>query len=198
MKKIYTLLLLLISLTVSAQERITLDIFGFSIQPPEGWYEADKKEMLENLDKFELTDEFREQALKDLSKDNRRLTYYKYDPLKTRGIIPTITLLFKPVKIKTAEAFRQTIEAIEKRYPEMLKNYKTVSVVSTTVGGQRAIRVISTYNLNDPTGDEVLLSAIAIYIYRGTYFIKSTLVEQINKEDNSEVYDEMLKTIILK
>ena len=69
MKKVLFLLFIILksSSFVYGQKILKSKEYGFEIQEPKNWIEANNKELLKNLEKFEITDEI----LKKLIDDNK-------------------------------------------------------------------------------------------------------------------------------
>ncbi|KAF2518317.1 hypothetical protein E0W68_09860 [Flavobacterium salilacus subsp. salilacus] len=198
MKQFLLLLCLTVFTLANSQEKIELYAFGFSMEAPKEWFTQESEDDLrENLNRLDLTPELKDVFLKNLSEKGTYMAFYKYDFKKYSGIIPTINLIIKKINGKNYEHFKKVLEATEKKYPEIIKNYKTVSIKDIMISGNKAIQIVNTYNIADATGREADLRSISTYFYRGNYYIKLILIEEIGKENNTEVYETVLKSIDL-
>jgi hypothetical protein len=196
LKMIVTVVLFSVCTNILGQERITMNAFGFSVMPPEGWFISQNDKAKDNFNQFDLTEVERGKLLKGIAAGSSFVAVHKYDPNVAYGMIPTVNIMITPTTIKTFESFKKSFDA-PVNYPDIIQNYKTVSIKEVILAGNKALQVSNTYDIKDPTGVMVPLKNKTTYFYFGTYFISITFVEQVGKEDNADVYDAMLQTILL-
>ena len=67
---------ILMSDLIFSQEKFINTQYGFSIDKPTDWFEADNKELLKNLEKFELTEENLTKFLSDRNGSILLTSYY--------------------------------------------------------------------------------------------------------------------------
>jgi hypothetical protein len=197
MKKITTIIVFLFTVGMFAQERLDLKPFGFSVEIPKGWIKTENNEVYKNIDRFELTDLQLSEMLKELNAAKQFIALYKYDPHAYRGIIPTVNISIKSTQRKTFDSFKLYVDKSSEKIKEVLKNVVMGSPTVVEVNGTKAWHTACTYDFKDPTGTEVKLSSEMLYFYRGSYYITVNFIEEIGKEDNSAVFDAVLKTIVL-
>ncbi|KOS06793.1 hypothetical protein AM493_12740 [Flavobacterium akiainvivens] len=197
MKKVFILLFFAVITAAFGQERYTINAFGFSVQPPADWFVTELGGARENLDKFDLSEEQRASILKDYATVSGFAAFYKYDPKKYAGIIPTVNVVVKPLKNATYEGFKKLLESAEAQYSKVLENYKTGSIKPLTFPGGKAWEMQSTYDFKNPAGEKVFLKSRATFFYCDTYYINLNYIEEVGKEDNTAVYDAMLKTVVI-
>jgi hypothetical protein len=195
MKKFLILFLFVLGSNAFAQERYAINAFGFSVVPPEGWFVTELGGARENLDKFDLSDEQRNAILKDYAAISGFAAFYKYDPKKYAGIIPTVNVVIKPIKNLSYEGFKKLLDSAEGQYGKFLENYKTVSIKPLTLPGGKAWEMQSTYEFKNPAGEKVFLKSTATFFYCGTYYVNLNYIEEVGKEDNATVYNAMLQTV---
>lgn len=195
--KIFVFILLFFTISITAQEHLEFKPFGFSVDAPKDWYKAQGGQLIENMNRFDLTDIQRNAMLEDLDKSNQVIAYYKYDPFKTRGIIPTINIAIKETKVKSFEKFKLFIDKNGEPLKGVLKNFVSTPAQIKRIDNTNVWLTIATYDYKDPTRKEVKLLNKMIYIYKGGFYITVSFIEEVGKEDNSAVFDEMLKTVKL-
>jgi hypothetical protein len=198
MKKFHVYFLAFVSLSCFAQEKLSFNYYKFSFQQPKDWMMIDKDGIAQNLDRFKTSDEFRQQAEKNLKNDATRVSFYKYDPKKVSGIIPTIHVILKDTKVKTFENFKKSVVIAEKKAGGILTNYKMLSTQDIEIAEHKSIKIKSVYDFVNPKGEGVVLSSTTIYIYKGNQYASLTLIDEPVREENSKVLEAMVKTIIFK
>ncbi len=193
----YLVLLLLVFHLAGAQNRLELKHLGFSIQEPEGWIKGGRQELLKNLERFPVKDTLHSVMSKNINSNKQRISYYKYDPLKTNGIIPTVNIVVSSTKRKSFEDFRRTIEKSQEQAKGLLKNFTATKPSVRVINGNKVWEVKAEYDFSDTTGKGVRLKNHELYIYRGSSYISISFIDEVGKEDNSALYNKLAETITL-
>jgi len=200
MKKVRRFLLaivLCLSIASNAQERFELQKIGFSIAVPEGWFTFSDTEMMQNLEKFDFTEQQRDNLSKNLNESILLKTFTKYNPKKVAGIIPTIKITLRTNPTKSDEAFLDFVKAMNRGAKMQLDEFSVVEQpVLKQISGSSA--VTSVYSFMLKMGDEnYKIKSDTYYISRGNYFITLNFIEEIDKEDNKSVFESLLQSVIL-
>lgn len=178
-----------------AQKSLELKQFGFSMNEPENWFKNQNDEVWKNINRFDLTEQEREAMFKSLNSASNFIAYYKYDPLQTRGIIPTVNVTVRNTKVTTQDKFGLYLVKVNEHMKGVVQNLVASTPEIIKIGNLTAWLIQSSYDWKDPTGKEVRLNNKTVYLYRDTYYISLALVEEIGKENNNAVFDEILSSI---
>lgn len=196
MKTTYFLVLLFLAVTtVFGQEHLELKKFGFTIDAPKGWFKTQDKGLVENLEKFDLSDVQQDKMLESLDAASKFIAFHKYDPKKTRGIIPTINIAVRSTNFKSFDKFKLHIDMQEKELSKVLESFKDTPPEVVVVNGVKIWLTSATYNLKISESDTVKLYTRMLYIYRGSYYISINFIDEVGKENNSALFDEVQGSI---
>jgi hypothetical protein len=198
MKTIIKLILIcFLSTNALAQERLNLKQFGFSLEEPKNWHKSGEQLFLENAKKYDWNDG-QWQKIKQSHKGSVNVVaYHKYKADAYNGIIPTINLTISNNVTKTPEQFKQLIVSSHAQYKAMLDNFKLTSPLrDITIDGRKALICTSNYTINSPNGP-VKLALKNLYIAKGSTYYVLNFIEEDGKEDNSAVFDKLIKTVKL-
>ena len=117
MKNIILLLVIpLFSNNVISQSIFRNKAYGFEMQSPKNWKQANNTLLLENLENFDVNEESLQKILQTNKGSILLTSYYKYDPKTHPGLIPTIQInvrqkpdidfeQFKMLMIQSAKGF---------------------------------------------------------------------------------------------
>lgn len=120
----YTLIICLFSINASlGQEKFENKQYGFSMTEPENWIEADNKELIKNLKKFELTKEELTKFVNDHKGSVLLTSFYKYDPKTHGGLIPTIQVNVRVNATRNFSEFTTLIEQSTKSFKQYFEDF---------------------------------------------------------------------------
>jgi hypothetical protein len=197
MKNIKLVLILLIANTCLGQNTFKNESLGFIIEQPENWIVAKNGESVENIKKqIKLDTETLNKLLEQNKGTVQVVTFYKYPIETTPGIIPTIKVNLRKNTSKSFDAFKNATEqsfiGIKKVFPDF--KYLT-NPVKTQISGLDCVKAVCTYTLKAKNGEEkVKITVYAIPVKDQFYQI--TFMDS-EKEDNTELYNELAKTIVI-
>lgn len=195
MKKIKLVLFLLIINISFAQKKFKNESLGFSIEQPENWIVAQSGQTLQNLKKEIKLDT---KTINKLIEENKGTieiaTFYKYPIETTPGIIPTIKVNLRKNSTQSFDAFQKSIELSFNSIKQVFPDFKFLTnPMKTKINGFDCVKAICKYTLKAKTGEEkVKITVYAIPINNEFYQI--TFMDS-EKEDNTELYDKLAKTI---
>lgn len=193
MKKILLICMFLSFCKAICQERFELTKMGFSMNSPEGWYEMKNEEILKNLEEYDLTDEQLQELLKTNSK--QLVTYTKYNPKKVAGIIPTIKVRTMVTQSKTIESFKKETELSTKDAMKVFDNFRFIEKpIAVKVSGKDALKFAVQFTMKN-NGNEYEIVSNSYYILLNGYYVSLNFIEQVGKEDNSKLFDEIFQSI---
>jgi hypothetical protein len=195
MKNIKLILILLIANTCLGQNTFKSESLGFNIEQPEKWIVAKNGESVENIKKqIKLDTETLNKLLEQNKGTIQVVTFYKY-PIETApGIIPTIKVNLRKNTSKSFDEFKKVIEESFSGIKNVFPDFKYLSnPVKTKISGLDCVKAVCAYTLKAKNGEEkVIITVYAVPIKNQFYQI--TFMDS-EKEDNSELYNELAKTI---
>jgi hypothetical protein len=197
MRKLLLFYFFINPISQQAQERFEVKQIGFSMDAPVNWLEVENKEVLQNLENFDLTEEERKKMLSSNNSANELVTYYKYHPSKFNGIIPTIKIRTRNVNSKTIAEFLKVIEASNNEASKTLKNFEYQSKPEViTISGKEVVSFSVKFVLSH-NGKESSVVSKSYYVLKNGYYISINFIEELNKEKNDFFFNELLDSIRL-
>ncbi|KGO86488.1 hypothetical protein Q765_11500 [Flavobacterium rivuli WB 3.3-2 = DSM 21788] len=198
MKTTYFLVLLfLAATTVFAQEHLELKSLGFAMDAPKGWFKSQDGEVIKNIDNDKFSKDQMEAFLKSLNGASKFVGFYKYDPQVVQGFSPTINVALRPAKVKSFDDFKFYILHSSEKIKEVMKTYTATEPEIMNVDNTKVWVLTATYDIDLNEKEHIKMHNKIVYIYRGEYYISLFFVEQVNKEDNSVLFNEVIKSIKL-
>ena len=195
MKNIKLILILLIANTCLGQNTFKNESLGFNIEQPEKWIVAKNGESVENIKKqIKLDTETLNKLLEQNKGTIQVVTFYKYPIETTPGIIPTIKVNLRKNTSKSFDEFKKVIEESFSGIKNVFPDFKYLSnPVKTKISGLDCVKAVCAYTLKAKNGEEkVTITVYAVPIKNQFYQI--TFMDS-EKEDNTELYNELAKTI---
>ena len=195
MKNIKFIIILLIANTCLGQSTFKNESLGFNIEQPEKWIVAKNEESIENIKKqIKLDTETLNKLLEQNKGTIQVVTFYKYPIETTSGIIPTIKVNLRKNTSKSFDEFKKVIEESFSGIKNVFPDFKYLSTpVKTKISGLDCVKAVCTYTLKANNGEEkVTITVYAVPIKNQFYQI--TFMDS-EKEDNTELYNELAKTI---
>ncbi|MNV90240.1 hypothetical protein D3C71_1846100 [compost metagenome] len=126
------------------------------------------------------------------------MTYTKYNPKKYAGIIPTIKIRVLNTNAKNIEDLLKSVEMSNVEAEKVLDDFtfaKKPSVVK--ISKTDAISFSVNFKLKN-ANNEYKINSDSYYILRKGYYISINFIEQLGKEDNSELFKTLVESIILR
>lgn len=196
MKKFLTIIILLV-VSNSFGQQVNLETFGLSFDEPAKWHKKGEEEFIKNVKKFN----WKEGQVKKIMQSHKGsvtvCAFYKYSQNKYNGIIPTITLTLSHNPTENFEEFKQMIAYGQEQYKAVLSNFKiTAAPVEIIISGKKALLCKSSYTV-PYKGKNILVNTQMLYIPKGDSFYTFNFIENKSKENNSEVFDKLIKSIKL-
>lgn len=193
MKKVLIIFTLLSFYQLISQEKFEIKKIGFSMNSPNGWHVMKDEETLKNLEQYDLTDE----QLDDLLKTNTKqlVTYTKYDPKKVAGIIPTIKVRTLETSSKSIESFVKEVQSSTENALKIFEDFRFLQQpIVVNISGKKAIKFDVQFTMKN-NGKEYKIVSHSFYILLKGYFISLNFIEQVGKEENSELFDDIFHSI---
>ncbi|OYU83240.1 MAG: hypothetical protein CFE24_12240 [Flavobacterium sp. BFFFF2] len=195
MKRINVVFALLIVNTCFGQILFKNERLGFNIEQPENWLVAKNEEIVENIKKqIKLDTETINKLLEQNKGTIQVVTFYKYPIETTPGVIPTIKVNLRKNISKTFEDFRKVIEQSFSGIKKVFPDFKFLTdPVKTQISAIDCVKAVCAYTLKAKNGEEkVTITVYAVPIKN--QFFQITFMDS-EKEDNTKLYNELVKTI---
>jgi hypothetical protein len=198
MRKYLILLVTILSFSRGfCQDRFEVKTIGFSINVPENWIPMENDAILKNLNQYDFTEKQIAELLKSNNSAVDLATYTKYDPKKHRGIIPTIKIRTHTNQTDNINDFKTVIEKSTENVKKALTNFRYINHPTITeIAKQKAVQFSAQFTLKNGSVDYEIISK-TYYIPKKGYFISLNFIEEVGKEDNQLLFDELIKSIQL-
>ena len=199
MKKLIFLLLtitLLFTEQSIAQEVFKQDRYGISIEKPSKWLEADNKQLLENLEKFDLDKDRLQKFIKDNNGSVLLTSFYKYNPQTHSGLIPTIQLNVRLNPTRNFEGFKSLIIQSANSFKQYFSDFKfETEPIVIKVDGVDSIYFVGTFTMKTQNGEPMKVRSRTYAIPKDEYFFQLNFTDGSVSEDNSALFDNLIKTV---
>jgi hypothetical protein len=193
MKKIFIICTFFCFFQVISQEKFEIKKIGFSMNSPHGWHVIKDEEALKNLEQYDLTDEQLDLLLKTNTK--QLITYSKYDPKRVVGIIPTIKVRTMQTKSNSIESFIKEVQSSTEVALKIFEDFRfTQQPIPINVSGKKAVKFDVQFTMKNNEKEYEIVSH-SYYILLKGYFISLNFIEQVGKEENSKLFDEIFQSI---
>lgn len=197
MKKIKLILILLFATTCLGQVTFKNEGLGYSMEQPENWIVAKNDETEKNIqEQIKLDAETLSKLLDQNKGAIQVVAFYKYPIETTSGVIPTIKVNLRKNNTHSFDVFKNEIEASFIGIKEVFPDFKYLTnPVKTQMSGKDCVKAVCTYTIKAKNGEEIVkITVYAIPIQNKFYQI--TFMDS-EKEDNTELYNDLAKTIVI-
>lgn len=184
--------------TIYSQEKFEVKNIGFSIDVPENWIILENKDVLENLNNYDLNDETKRDFFLSSNKATELVTYSKYNPEQYKGIIPTIKIRIKELKSDYYVDFLKFVEESNLKVKEQLHNFSYIEKPKIITISNREVVQFSTLFSMFQNKKEFTIIAYSYYILKEGYYISINFIEEYKKEDNYHLFQNLIHSVELK
>ena len=101
----------------------------------------------------------------------------------------------RATRVKNFDGFKQHVSRSSEKLKEFLQNFVVTEPQVIEINGAKIWFTSANYDFKNPAGTYVKLVSKILYIYRGSYYISVNFIEEVGKEDNAAIFDEVIKTI---
>jgi hypothetical protein len=168
---------------------------GFYIKQPENWFSATEFDIIENVDRFDMS----KKQINDLIKSNRGsvliLAYTKYDPAEYVGLIPTVQVNLRPNPRNSFEKFKMDIVESAEQLKTQFTNYViTEKLTEIEIDKIKSLYFKSEFELT--IGEEVSKVKSWNYVIPvNDFFYQINFSDGFNNEDCSDLFEELITTV---
>jgi len=181
---------------VYGQKKFENKEYGFVIQEPKNWIEAGNKELLKNLEKFEVTEENLSKLISNNKGSILLTSFYKYDPKTHAGIIPTIQINVRLKGKSDFEQFKYGMAESAKGFKKYFEDFEFINEISEIeISGIKCVYFIGKFTMKTQSGQEMKVRSRTYAIPYKNYFFQLNFTDGQTGEDCSKEFDELVKTI---
>lgn len=166
---------------------------------PKDWIRSEEKVLLGNLSNIEMTDQQVGEFLKGMNGSVLLFAFTKYVPNRRAGINPTIqarAISNGTGRVLAFSEFKPAIIAAFKSQQKLFADYEfLVEPSETEVAGIPAVHSVSKYTLIAQGGAKYKVRSHNYAIPYRTYFIKLSFVDEVDVQDCSEEFSELVRSI---
>ncbi|TRX36675.1 hypothetical protein [Flavobacterium restrictum] len=179
------------------QDRFEVKKMGFSIAVPKNWIPMENEAVLKNIREYDFTEKQLKELLKSNNSSVNLVSFSKYDPKKVSGIIPTIKIRTYDNETNTITDFLNQVNKSTTNLKKALTDFNFIDYpVITEISNQKVIKFTAQFTLkNEDVAYKIRSSSY--YIPKKGYFISLNFIEEIGKEDNTLLFEELVKSIQL-
>ena len=187
---------LLLIKTGNAQEIFKEEKYGFSMEKPSDWIEADNKDLLDNLAKFELDDEKLAKFVKDHNGSILLTSFYKYNPRTHAGLIPTIQVNVRLNGTRNFEEFKNLITQSANSFKQYFDDFKFESEPKVVeIDGVKSVYFVGNFSMETQSGELMKVRSRTYAIPHNNYFFQLNFTDGQEKQDDAELFDRLIKTV---
>ena len=198
MKKIIFLILIVTSSInlIYSQKKFVNKPYEFEIQEPENWIETSNKELLKNLEKFEVNEENLNKLISNNKGSVLLTSFFKYDPKTHAGIIPTIQINVRLKGKSDFEQFKSGMEQSANSFKKYFADFEFVNeITEIEISGIKCVYFIGKFTMKTQSGQEMKVRSRTYAIPYKNYFFQCNFTDGQFGEDCSKEFDELVKTI---
>jgi len=198
MKKIILLVFMITNSLnlVYGQKNFENKEYGFKIQEPKNWIEASNKELLKNLEKFEVTEENLTKLISDNKGSILLTSFYKYDPKTHAGVIPTIQINVRSKGNSNFEQFKNGMAESAKGFKKYFQDFEFINeITEIEISGIKCVYFTGKFTMKTQNGQEMKVRSRTYAIPYKNYFFQLNFTDGQTGEDCAKEFDKLIKTI---
>lgn len=198
MKKSIILLFIIISFLnlTYAQKNFQNKEYGFQMQEPNNWIEAGNKQLLKNLEKFEVTEENLMKLISENKGSILLTSFYKYDPKTHAGIIPTIQINVRMRGRGDFNQFKNSMLESTKNFKKYFNDFEFIkNPIEIEISGIKSIFFVGKFTMKTQDGQELKVRSRTYAIPYKNYFFQVNFTDGQIGEDCTNEFDKLVKTI---
>ncbi len=178
-----------------SDEIVKISRFGVTFQKPDSWFEPYSSIVVENIHKL---DKDKEKISEILSTSNESMyigSYYRHDPSKVAGVIPTINVLIRKSPHYDFSSFRKLIELTNQSASTVFNNYSLIKeVTETTISGKKVVYLSYEFDINTADGKKYHVNSTTYAIPFDKAFMQISMSEGVPIE-NSGLFSKFIKSL---
>lgn len=171
---------------------------GFSIGKPRGWLVQENPDLVSNVRKYRFDDDEFRAILRRSGTNKPLVSFFRDDPTKVAGVIPTVHILAVPHEATDAASFRAMVEASFEQLRPSLRDLEVEQPLSPVrVDGAEALALSLRFSLPTPDGGTANLRSRTVAIPRGRSFVQVSFTSLAGEEGQAALFDALVESIVL-
>jgi hypothetical protein len=197
MKNIFLLFgIALFSNNVISQSIFRSNEYGFEMQSPNNWKQANNSMLRDNLEKFEVNEENLQKILRTNRGSILLSSFYKYDPKTHSGLIPTIQINVRLKPDVDFEQFKMLMIQSAKGFSTVFSDFTYITAPSEIeISGVKSIYFVGKFTMKTQNGQEMKVRSRTYAIPNKNYFYQLNFTDGQTEEDCNEEFDALIQTI---
>jgi len=197
MKNIFLLFgIALFSNNVISQSIFRSKEYGFEMQYPNNWKQANNSMLLDNLEKFEVNEENLQKILRTNRGSILLSSFYKYDPKTHPGLIPTIQINVRLKPDVDFEQFKILMIQSAKGFSTVFSDFVyIIEPVEIEISGVKSVYFVGKFTMKTQNGQEMKVRSRTYAIPNKNYFYQLNFTDGQTGEDCNEEFDALIQSI---
>jgi len=197
MKNIFLLFgIALFSNNVISQSIFRSKEYGFEMQYPNNWKQANNSMLLDNLEKFEVNEENLQKILRTNRGSILLSSFYKYDPKTHPGLIPTIQINVRLKPDVDFEQFKILMIQSAKGFSTVFSDFVYIlEPVEIEISGVKSVYFVGKFTMKTQNGQEMKVRSRTYAIPNKNYFYQLNFTDGQTGEDCNEEFDALIQSI---
>jgi hypothetical protein len=191
------MLIVIVKFNVWSNEFYYNDFFKFKIIKPDKWIEVDENESFKNLNKINFTEDQKKEILRRHEGKIFLVTFLKYDPNTTSGIIPTINITVLENKAVTTADLIQLAQNTSEDFKKCFEKYEIIENPSIVkVNNIESVVVTSRFILEE-NHEKYIEKTKMLLIPKGKYLFQINLANEFNNDDGEKEFKKIQDEIYI-
>jgi len=197
MKNVFLLFgIALFSNNVISQSIFRSKEYGFEMQYPNNWKQANNSILLDNLEKFEVNEENLQKIVRTNRGSILLSSFYKYDPKTHLGLIPTIQINVRLKPDVDFEQFKILMIQSAKGFSTVFSDFAyIIEPVEIEISGVKSVYFVGKFTMKTQDGQEMKVRSRTYAIPNKNYFYQLNFTDGQTGEDCNEEFDALIQTI---
>ena len=197
MKNIFLLFgIALFSNNVISQSIFRSNEYGFEMQSPNNWKQANNSMLLDNLEKFEVNEENLQKIIRTNRGSLLLSSFYKYDPKTHSGLIPTIQINVRLKPDVDFEQFKMLMIQSAKGFSTVFSDFTYITAPSEIeISGVKSVYFVGKFTMKTQNGQEMKVRSRTYAIPNKNYFYQLNFTDGQTGEDCNQEFDAIIQTI---
>jgi len=170
--------------------------YGFEMQYPNNWKQANNSMLLDNLEKFEVNEENLQKILRTNRGSILLSSFYKYDPKTHPGLIPTIQINVRLKPDVDFEQFKILMIQSAKGFSTVFSDFGyIIEPVEIEISGVKSVYFVGKFTMKTQNGQEMKVRSRTYAIPNKNYFYQLNFTDGQTGEDCNEEFDALIQSI---
>lgn len=197
MKKIYcVVLMLLFTLSVSAQRRFENKTFGFTMNEPLGWVWGNNTDLARNLEKLDIDEDKLKKIVEEHKGSVLILSLFKYDPQTYKGLIPAIQINVRERNNEDFESFKSDVVRSARNFNGLYDDFEFLEEPQEVkISHIKSISFVTKFSMPTDNGQLHRVRSRIYVIPWKHYYFQINMTDDLMGEDCTLEFLKLIKSI---